>query len=228
MGELDYIINCCECTRSLSRGTYDSLDVDDKDSFDDALLNALINDWNNHIEQWDIDRMRESEISRSKIKSTDFFWVEYHTNNIVSNPIEGQYALLFYKGYEGELCACKWTIEYQEEEISPGCTRSDSKIEAYNLFRKEISEIKGVLHYPPAITNAEYGNEDSYITFKSSGLCYDKGEFIRSYRSLQEAKQGALSRCGWRLNRDTLIKVKEYGDITAEELEKVLLQEGTE
>lgn len=218
MGELDYIINCRECTRSLSRGVYDSLDVSDKDSFDDALLNALINDWNNHIEQWDIDRMRETEISKSEIKSTDFSWIKYHTNNIASGPIEGQYALLIYKGYEGELCACKWTVEYQEEEISPGCSSSDSKIEAYNLFRKEMSELKGVLHYPPAAINANCtDDEKGYITFKSAGL-FDKGEFIRSYKTLEDAKIGALSRCGWRLNRDNLIKVKEYGDITAEEL----------
>lgn len=224
MGEMDYIINCRECTRTLSRGVYDSLDVSDKGSFNDALLKALINDWNNNIEQCDIDRMRESEISRSEIKSNDFLWIKYHTNNIASGPIEGQYALLFYKGYEGELCVCKWTIEYQEEEISPGCTSSDSKIEAYNLFRKEMSELKGVLQYPPAKANANYSDEECYITFKSSGL-YDKGEFIRSYRSLQDAKEGALSRCGWRLNRDTLINVKKYGYITAEELEKKINKE---
>ena len=84
-------------------------------------------------------------------------------------------------------------------------------------------EIKGILHYPsPSEENSEEDDGFRYETFSGNGV-NDKGDFVRSYRTLRDAQEGALGRCGWQgINRDTLIKVEQYGDITAEELEKEL------
>ena len=41
----------------------------------------------------------------------------------------------------------------------------------------------------------------------SSGDVNDYGDFVRAYKTLEEAKAGALARCGWQgLNRETIIK----------------------
>ena len=40
-----------------------------------------------------------------------------------------------------------------------------------------------------------------------SGDVNDYGDFVRAYKTLEEAKAGALARCGWQgLNRETIIK----------------------
>ena len=223
MGEIDYIIQCKECTKTLSRGMYDS---DDLNHGEDKILDALIEDWNNGIEQYEIDIMNSSELSRIGLKASDLIWKEYYPNNLIGSGIEGLYSLVFCKNRSGELYCCKWTIEYQPEEIEPMHTRSGARIEAYNLFMERFFEIKGLLHYPKPLEKYSEADEDSgYETFAAHGV-NDKGEFIRSYRTLEEAKKGAVGRCGWQgINRDTLIKVEQYGDITAEELEKKLMEQ---
>ncbi|MCR5215186.1 MAG: hypothetical protein K6E10_12295 [Eubacterium sp.] len=218
MGEIDYIIKCKECTKMLSRGIYDACTPYPDE---DKILDALTEDWNNGVEQYEIDRLNSSELSRIAIKPSDLIWKEYYPNNMISNGVEGLYSLVFCKNRSGKLYCCKWTIEYQLEELEPMHIRSDARIEAYNLFMERFFEIKGLLRYPEPLKKYS-GEEDEkdYETFGSYGV-NDKGEFIRSYRTLEEAKAGAVGRCGWQgINRDTLIKVETFGDITAEELEK--------
>ena len=220
MGEIVYTIQCQECTNSLSRGLYDTGDLN---SDEDDILDALIKDWNNGIEQCEIDRMSSSELSRKRLKPDDLIWKEYYPNNMACNGVEGLYSLVFCNSGSGKLYCCKWTIEYQLEELEAMHIGAYPQIEAYNLFMERFFEIKGILHYPsPSEENSEEDDGFRYETFSGNGV-NDKGDFVRSYRTLRDAQEGALGRCGWQgINRDTLIKVEQYGDITAEELEKEL------
>ncbi len=124
-----------------------------------------------------------------------------------------------YLNYQwGKLYCCKWTIEYQLEELEAMRIGAYPQIEAYNLFMERIFEIKGLLHYPSPLEENSEEDDSRYETFSGNGV-NDKGDFVRSYRTLMDAQEGALGRCGWQgINRDTLIKVEQYGDITAEEL----------
>ena len=220
MGEIVYTIQCQECTNSLSRGLYDTGDLN---SDEDDILNALIKDWNNGIEQCEIDRMSSSELSRKRLKPDDLIWKEYYPNNTACNGVEGLYSLVFCNSGSGKLYCCKWTIEYQLEELEAMHIGAYPQIEAYNLFMERIFEIKGLLHYPtPSKEYSEEDDDSRYETFSGNGV-NEKGDFVRSYRTLRDAQEGALGRCGWQgINRDTLINVEQYGDITAEELEKEL------
>ena len=219
MGDGDYCICCKECTRTIWRSPYDA----DVSSWDE-LLDKCISAWNNGLCDSDIKAMNDSERSRNKIRPEDLKWLDRYPNNMESNGIDGCLSLVFKRDRDGKIYACKWTIEFQEEEIEPGMTSSDSRIEEYNLFMLKVFEVKGLLHYPTPIKRGENHNymEESDTTFTHDGVNIN-GEFVRSYRTLEEAKIGAASRCGWQgINRDTIIDVEKYGDITAEKLETIL------
>ena len=222
MGDGDYCICCKECARTIWRSPYDA----DVSSWDE-LLDKCIRAWNDGLCDSDIKAINTAERGRNEIRPDDLKWLDRHPNNMESNGVDGCYSLVFKRNYDGKIYACKWTIEYQEEEIEPGMISSDSKIESYNLFMMRIFEVKGLLHYPAMIKRGENHNfmEESDDTFTHDGVntC---GEFVCSYRTLEEAKTGAASRCGWQgINRDTILDVEQYGDITAEELEKILEDE---
>ena len=88
---------------------------------------------------------------------------------------------------------------------------SDSPIEAYILHMKRYFDVKGPLKYPKPSNHEDrsiindIGKENKRTL--SSGDVNDYGDFVRAYKTLEEAKAGALARCGWQgLNRETIIK----------------------
>ncbi|MBO5342291.1 MAG: Lar family restriction alleviation protein [Lachnospiraceae bacterium] len=211
MGDGDYDIICKECGRTMSRSPYDV----DLHTWDEVLP-ACIRDWNAGKSADDIKAMNEAEHERVTITTDDLTWKELHPNNMLGNSLEGYYSLVFRKREDGIYC-CKWTIFFQKEEIAPMGTAEDSPIEAYILFMERIFKVTGPMAYPE-LTKESLRDWDSEDTFVSCGV-NSYGDFIRSYKTLEEAKIGAAARCGWQgLNRDTMLKEEEYRGKTAEEV----------
>lgn len=97
------------------------------------------------------------------------------------------------------------------------CHHSGAPIEAYNLFMARYFMVQGPLSYPEPSRDFDWRNKEG-ITFSACGV-NSYGDFVRSYRTLEEAKKGAVARCGWQgLNRDTILHQEEYKGKTAEEL----------
>lgn len=211
MGDGDYRICCSKCERNLIRSPYD-VDIHKWDE----VLDACIRDWNAGLLTEDIKKMNKAEHERVRLREEDLVWYNYYPNNMKGNGIEGCYSLVF-REKDGKIYCCKWTILYQKEECEPGGCYYNAPIDAYNLFKKVYHEVKGPMNYP----NPEKKQDlwaDSEDTFTSCDV-NDEGDFVRSYRSLEEAKNGAVGRCGWQgLDRDTILREEEYSGQTAEEV----------
>lgn len=211
MGDGSYDIICKECGRILTRGSYD---VDIRTW--DEVLPACIRDWNAGKSAEDIQAMNEAEYERITITAEELVWHELRPNNMLGNSHEGYYSLMFMKRNNKIYC-CKWTIMFQKEEIAPMGISSDSPIEAYTLFMERFFEVKGPMSYPEPTKDSRW-EMDSENTFIPCGV-NSYGDFIRSYKTLEDAKIGAAARCGWQgLNRDTILKEAEYIGKTAEEV----------
>ena len=182
MGDWDCTIQCQDCGRTLNRSMYD---FDVNKEIDEISL--CIKDWNDGITQKEIDKKQEQEHERKRLKEEDLFWHALYPNNMKENGIEGYYCRLFRKDEtdETKYYCCKWTIVFQHKEIEP--MRIGSEIESYNLHMKRYFD---------------YENEVKELRYDVN----DYGDFVRNYKTLEEAKEGALARCGWqRLNKDTVL-----------------------
>lgn len=219
MGDGDYTISCSKCERSIRRSCYD-VDINTWEE----LLDACIRDWNAGLLTEDIEKVNQAERERIRLRKEDLIWHNYYPNNMINNGIEGCYSLVF-KAEEGSIYCCKWTILFQQEEIEPGCSYFDAPIEAYNLFRRNYYAVKGPMNYPNPEEKQDLWS-DSVDTFTSDGV-NDEGDFIRSYKTLEDAKTGAVARCGWQgLNKDTILPIESYCGKTAQEvLEKLNKEE---
>lgn len=162
-------------------------------------------------ENWDKEEMerKKAEESRKKVALTakDIEWKPVYVNNMLCNRIEGIYGFLFKKQENGEIAGYKWTIVYQYEEIGHGRQEMDAPIEAYNLYFKEYHAVAGILGY----------REPGYTYLQ----CYEKstiqdgihsyGEFVRSYKTLELAKEAALFRNEWigwgNVNLENILRV---------------------
>ena len=206
MGELDTIISCKSCDRSICQTMYDRENDDDPECDELALIK-----WNAGMLQEDIDRIKKEKWERKRLHETDLDWYPVHPNNMPNNGIAGLYCLIFKQTECGIYC-CKWTIEYQRKEIKPMMLSDDSPIEAYILHMKRYFDVKGELRYPKPSNQALNDMIFSKNMGDSQTLCSedvnDYGDFERAYLTLEDAKAGALARCGWQgLNRETILKV---------------------
>ena len=214
MGTGYFTICCKQCDRSLFRSPYD-VDIHKWDE----LLDACIRDWKAGLCTEDIEKMNDAEEERVRIREEDLTWKELHPNNMKSNPMEGYYSLVFAM-IRGKLYGCKWTIRFQWPEREPMSECREEPVEAYNLFMERYFEIEGPMTYPKLTEDCSdtFGGQE--ITFPDCGV-NRYGNFIRSYKTLEEAKRGAAGRCGWQgINRDTLLKEEDYSGKTAEEVIK--------
>ncbi len=200
MGELDTMIACKSCGRSISQSDYDREDDDDPGCEELALQK-----WNAGMTQEEIDRIKKENWEKRRLHEEDLTWKPLYPNNMPDNGIKGMYCLLFKKTEKGFYC-CKWTIEYQRQEIEPMQICSDAPIEAYILHMKRYFDVKGPRKYPePGNDIMTELNDKDEITFSGNDV-NDYGDFIRAYKTLEEAKAGALTRCGWQgLNREAII-----------------------
>ena len=202
MGDTGTTIRCEVCGRRIERSMYD---YDIRNAMKCAV--QCIKDWNDGKSQEDIERKLDKEHNRVTLTVDDVEWLPLYPNNMPGNGKEGEYALLFRKGNDGKIYGCKWSIVFQKEETKPMCTNFDADIECYNLFMKRYSDVKGLLHHPEPNDNLEvYIKADKEKTFDANEV-NDFGDFVRSYKTIEDAKTGAMARCGWQgLNRDTLLK----------------------
>lgn len=155
------------------------------------------------------EQMQKSyEETRKTLKLTsDYFeWKPIHPNNLKSNKEVGLYSLIFREN-EGKVMGYKFSIIYQREQISPLCYHGDdSKIELYNLYEMRYDDVQGSLHYADhekyedalssfALTfDAEYTFNDHNIN--------SYGEFVRSFKTLGEAQEYAV----------TVSNIRQYAD----------------
>ncbi len=205
MGELDTIITCKACGRSIHQSEYDQENNDDPGCEELALQK-----WNAGMTQEEINRIKAEKWEKKRLHEEDLMWHPLHPNNMPNNGTEGLYCLIF-KKLGNNVYACKWTIAYQFEEEAPMRISSDSPVEAYILHMKRYFDVKGPLKYPRP--NNHRGDEiirdikrETRRTLHNADI-NDYGDFVRAYKTLEDAKTGALARCGWQgLNRETIIK----------------------
>lgn len=201
MGDYDISITCMRCGRSLLRSMYD-FDVKKPGGW----VDLCIRDWNNGIDQKEIEAAKDADWERKRIKEEHFSWKPVHPNNMASNPLEGYYALLFKKQHDGKIYGCKWTIVFQLEEKDAMYIHYDAKVEAYILFMKRYFDLEDTFDYPEPETK---DSPDDYYAGGSYDGVNDYGDFVRVYKTLEEAKLGAMGRCGWQgINSDTVLSSK--------------------
>lgn len=169
-----------------------------------------------HQKTWEKDKLTENE----------FDWKPMHMNNIPDNPEMGVYALLMRRDDE-KIKGVKYSILYQYEESSPMLFDSDAEIEAYILFCEDYDDIIGPWDYH-SVSRQEcaeiYGKENHFptelayydwITF-SDGDIHNFGRFLRTFQSLEEAKEYAMYYANVNsggINRKTILKQEEESRI---------------
>ena len=159
---------------------------------DEDEIVLAIRDWNNGLVYEDIKKKKDAEYERVRIKTEDLSWKTIYANNMINNPVEGVYSII-HANIGGALYACKWSICFQRKEKSPCVSTGEEDL--YILFMKRYFNLKEPLIYPEP---SENGNDGYGVN--------DYGDFVRAYRTLDEAKEGAIFRCGWQgINRDTLV-----------------------
>lgn len=197
MGDYSFSIICNKCGRKVTRSMYD-YDVRELN----GEIDLCIRDWNNEFDQEEIDAAQEAENERVQIKQEDVIWEPLHPNNMLGNPVEGYYTLLFRKQYDGKIFGFKWTIVFQYEEIDYAL--SGDNINAYILFGKDYTDLEKPFSYPEPREKCMFIND--YDTGCIDGV-NDYGNFYYAYKTLEDAKEGALTRCArYGIDRDTIIK----------------------
>lgn len=189
MGDFNFEIHCNNpsCNRYIRRSMYD-FDVRRGDGDE---IELAIRDWNDYLCQDDFTKAAQEEHQRVVIKAEDLEWKDIIANNIKNNPKEGIYCIL-HKKDKNKYYACKWSIIFQSKEIEPMLINTKDTPDLYILFQKRYFDLKSPLEYPAP-------SEDGFYDVN------DYGKFVRAYRTLEEAKEGARVRCGWQgLNQDTL------------------------
>ncbi len=205
MGELETTISCKSCDRYVSQSDYDREDANDVGCEELALRK-----WNAGMTQEEIDRIKEEKWEKKRLREEDMVWHPVYPNNMPDNGEAGIYCLIFKESSDGIYC-CKWTIEYQLEETGPMCTEFDAKTEAYILHMKRYFDVKGPLEYPEPNNHRDRDiirdiHREDRPTLHNCDI-NDYGDFVRAYKTLEEAKAGALARCGWQgLNRETVLR----------------------
>lgn len=198
MGDFDITIICPKCDRYIRRSMYD---YDVKEPLSWEYL--CVRDWNAGINNEDVESNREKEWERIKLRPEDLKWYPMHPNNMTVNPVDGEDCLVFARRKNGEVYGCKFTILFQREECEPMMEAKDAKTELYILFIKQYHDIKGDRKYPRPKKEIDPFKKTN-DTFTDLDL-NSYGDFVRAYRTIEEAKTGALARCSTHgLNRDTL------------------------
>ncbi|WP_044917010.1 hypothetical protein [Butyrivibrio sp. WCE2006] len=198
MGDFDFSITCRKCGRSICRSMYD-FDVKQPGEW----IDLCIEDWNCGVDQEEIEAANKAERERKKLEEGNLIWKPWYANNMVNNPLEGYYCLLFRRLVDGKIYGCKWTIEFQYKQDEAGMViPNDSEIEAYILFRTRYIDLETTFEYPEP--QAEYVYEPELNPKCVDGV-NDRGEFVRAFWTLEEAKRGVINDCGfYGFNKDTL------------------------
>lgn len=161
-------------------------------------------------------RKREEEERKSaeqresvRLRSEDIVWHEYAPNNQISDEPWGCYSLLL-RECKGQIRGQKWTIQYQRKQYRECVHEANAPIEAYNLFCKDYRNMGGRLEYPAP--NAEMKITYTYSTLDDG--CHEPGRFVRSYQTLDAAKNAVLERSAG-FDRTNILRL-DYASMTEE------------
>jgi curved DNA-binding protein CbpA len=155
------------------------------------------------FEKWEMEQDAKQRAIR--LTEEDITWRPIYVNNICENSVMGEYLLLFKQDENGVKQGVKWTIEYQKKEldhmhIDPSIT------ERYNLFYKDFGTVYGVLGYKEPNSRGESYYRESSIHDEIQS----PGRFVRSYDSLERAKEAAIYRNehSWGgINKENIVRV---------------------
>lgn len=167
-----------------------------------------------------------AEHERNKLLPEHLIWRPMHVNNIRENPICGEASVILSRIHDG-LIAQKFSILFQYEMERPMWIKANAEIESYNLFEKYYDDF-----YGPEIHPEEWGENREFEDCYFRWICFtdedleDYGKFIRSFKTMEEAKEYALCyananshRIG---NRNTIVRklsLKEEHKIRIERYE---------
>lgn len=135
-------------------------------------------------ECWDRDEQRtiarQREIEENRLEDTDVPWLK-HDGHIS----EGYIKFWIRKNDDGTLSAYRWYIQVQKEQYEEGSYGIEPQIECYNLFLQKYEDL-----------NVEAFEE--FENYYSSYVLYQKrGDFVRSYSTLDKAKAAVAVRNEW-------------------------------
>lgn len=135
-------------------------------------------------ECWDQDLqkeiLRKQETERNRLSNTDAPWMKY--NSIIW---EGYIRFWVRKNSDGTLTGVRWLIQVQKEEYQEGSYKLNAPIECYNLFFKKYENMDAELFDD---------FEKFYFTYVK---CHEAGKFVRSYKTLEKAKEAVCIRNEW-------------------------------
>lgn len=149
---------------------------------------------------------REQEREKNCLSDTDVPWMKYK-----NGMFEGYIKFFVCKYDDGTFSGFRWLIQVQREQYQEGCYGIDAPIECYNLFLQKYE-------------NIDMKKLEDFESFYRTYVKYDKaGEFVRSYKDLEKAKEAVAIRnewCGWgNVNRENVhmlnynqLKVRIEGD----------------
>lgn len=103
-------------------------------------------------------------------------WKPYYPNNIVSNGLEGYYAIV-----NSTDSARKFTILFQYPQDENGFVQKSREPELFILLEKTYRENK-----------PDYPQPGESCSMKDMDDVNDFGDFIRAYYNIESAKQAAL------------------------------------
>lgn len=147
------------------------------------------------------DRKRSEEhFERVLLKPDSFEWHKLYYNNCIPKDentdkwlLQGYYLLLFKKIDECRIDGSMMTIAFQREQYREGEHTADAKVEAYNLFYHGFEDVRGPLEIP--VEQDKSPMKELKNSFPGNLSCYcvnTRDKFIKSYRTLEEAKKGAM------------------------------------
>lgn len=136
-------------------------------------------------ESWDREQelreLREKERIANRLSIEDVPWVEY--NSYLNNKCYIRFWIR--RNNDDTYYAYRWCIQEQKEQYEEGLTSINAPVECYNLFLLKYEEV----------------NEEIINDFESYYCKYikkrDIGRFVRSYKTIEKAKEAASIRNEW-------------------------------
>ena len=136
-------------------------------------------------ESWDREQelreLREKERIANRLSIEDVPWVEY--NSYLNNKCYIRFWIR--RNNDDTYSAYRWCIQEQKEQYEEGMTCLNAPVECYNLFLLKYEDI----------------DEEIIKDFESFYCKYIKkrniGKFVRSYKTIEKAKEAASIRNEW-------------------------------
>ena len=136
-------------------------------------------------ESWDMQRqlreMKEKERIENRLSEEEVPWLEY--NDCIG--IKGAIRFWIRRNDDDTYSAYRWCVQEQKEQLEEGCVNITGAVECYNLFLLESDEFNIEI-----IENFEQ-------LYRSFIMNNKFGKFVRSYKTIEQAKEAASIRNEW-------------------------------